>query len=367
MTTTPGPNPVLLFERAAPTRARVHVATAPAPGEGEVLVEIECFGLTANNLTYAVLGQALQYADFFPVPADVDGAREALLPVWGMATVRASRSAVIAEGARLYGYFPAARYALLTPAQGTPAGFRVERAWLPASHGVYHLYSEPDRDPFFTPGQEGLMVVMRPLFLTGLLFADYLAVHEFMGADAVLISSAGSKTAFGAAVAIRRQRAELPVIGLASTRAVAQASAFGVYDQVIAYDDLARLPTGRVLYADIAGSMPLRRALDAQLGERLVHHTQVGLTHWAEGNFGGEAGKAARDGVFFAPSWTARRRAELGSSFFASLSAGWHAQFAEALKHFHVSEERGGEAVAREFQALVDGRVEPTRAPVLRW
>jgi hypothetical protein len=356
-------NTVLLVRRDAPTQARIVEAAQPAAAAGEVLVELDTFGLTANNLTYAVLGRPLRYFDFFEVPAGYDGTQEACLPVWGMATVRHSRSHDVAVGTRLYGYYPAARYAVLTPAHATPAGFRVERPHLPASHGVYHFYSEPVRDPFYLTTLEDLMVVMRPLFLTGLLLADYFVVSQFLGADTVLMSSAASKTSFGAAAAIA-QASGKPVIGLASARSVAQARAFGVYADVIAYDELARLPTGTFLHADVAGSKPLRRALREALGERLVHTTQVGLTHWAEGSYDRSEDKAQRGDVFFAPAWTAKRRAEEGEAFFGSLRSGWQAQMNLARTQFHVTRAQGGAAVLAEFNALVEGRVEPTRAPV---
>jgi hypothetical protein len=363
MSHTTQANTLLLVQRDAPTVARTVEAALPELGDGDALVEINTFGLTANNITYAVLGRSLRYFDFFAVPASVDAASEACVPVWGMATVRQSRSPMAAVGARLYGYYPASRYAVLAPAHATPAGFRVERPHLPASHAVYHFYSEPARDPFYLPEHEALMVVMRPLFLTGLLLADYFQAHEFFGADAVLMSSAASKTSFGAAAAIA-QLSDRPVIGLASARACAQARAFGVYREVVTYDDLARLPAGKFLYADVAGSKPLRHTLRALLGERLCHETQVGLSHWAEGSYDRAGGATPKGDVFFAPAWTARRRQELGDAFFAGLRAGWQAQMRGAIDVFRPEHAQGAAAVLAEFQALVEGRVEPTRAPV---
>ena len=36
------------------------------PPPGEVLFEVERFGFSANNVTYALLGDALRYWDLFP-------------------------------------------------------------------------------------------------------------------------------------------------------------------------------------------------------------------------------------------------------------------------------------------------------------
>ena len=179
------------------------------------------------------------------------------------------------------------------------------------------------------------------------------------------MSSAASKTAFGAAAAIAHMRGQ-PVIGLASARGVAQARAFGVYADVVAYDELARLPPGKFLYADVAGSSPLRENVIAQLGARLAHITQVGLTHWNEGSYGRLDG-APPSNAFFAPTWTTRRRQELGLAFFERLRAGWQQQMALAAQHFRVARAQGGAAVLAEFNALVEGRIEPTCAPVFAW
>ncbi len=35
---------------------------------GQVLLEIDAFALTANNVTYGVFGDALSYWNFFPAP-----------------------------------------------------------------------------------------------------------------------------------------------------------------------------------------------------------------------------------------------------------------------------------------------------------
>jgi hypothetical protein len=43
---------------------------APAPNltDGQVLFRVDRFALTANNISYALAGEALRYWDFFPAP-----------------------------------------------------------------------------------------------------------------------------------------------------------------------------------------------------------------------------------------------------------------------------------------------------------
>ena len=57
----------------------------PEPGAGEALLALERFGLTSNNVTYAVMGDAMSYWKFFP--AEEGWGR---IPVWGFAHVAAS-------------------------------------------------------------------------------------------------------------------------------------------------------------------------------------------------------------------------------------------------------------------------------------
>ena len=58
---------------------------SPVPlelGDGDVLLKIEKFSFTANNISYAATGNALGYFNFFPIVSDVGLAR---IPVWGLA------------------------------------------------------------------------------------------------------------------------------------------------------------------------------------------------------------------------------------------------------------------------------------------
>jgi hypothetical protein len=93
-------------ETPVPEHATLH--------EGDLLVRVEKFGFSANNVTYAVLGKSdiINYFDFFPT----EEAGWGRVPVWGMGVIAASRHPELARGERLYGYFPLARYARLRPA-----------------------------------------------------------------------------------------------------------------------------------------------------------------------------------------------------------------------------------------------------------
>jgi len=61
-------------------RTAVLPASLPALADGQVLLKIDAFSFTANNITYAVIGEMLRYWEFFPA-ADGWGR----VPVWGFA------------------------------------------------------------------------------------------------------------------------------------------------------------------------------------------------------------------------------------------------------------------------------------------
>ena len=67
---------------------RVVEAGSPELEDGDILVSIDKFALTANNVSYAVSGDMIGYWKFFPT----DDEHWGKVTVWGMADVVGSRS-----------------------------------------------------------------------------------------------------------------------------------------------------------------------------------------------------------------------------------------------------------------------------------
>jgi len=61
-------------------KTKIIEVETPALAEGEVLVSVDKFGLTANNVSYAVSGKTIGYWGYYP--ADNNWGK---VPVWGMA------------------------------------------------------------------------------------------------------------------------------------------------------------------------------------------------------------------------------------------------------------------------------------------
>ena len=76
-----------LVSRKDIRETRIEDSEPPALEPGQALLEVDSFGLTANNVTYAVFGDVMNYWDFFPAE---DGWGR--VPMWGFAEVEASEA-----------------------------------------------------------------------------------------------------------------------------------------------------------------------------------------------------------------------------------------------------------------------------------
>ena len=90
---------------------RIFEVVPPPLAAGAARLKLDLFALTANNITYAAMGESFAgYWDFFPGP---EGWGKP--PVWGFATVVASTVAGVEEGSRYFGYFPISETFDVTP------------------------------------------------------------------------------------------------------------------------------------------------------------------------------------------------------------------------------------------------------------
>ena len=136
----------------------------------------------------------MSYWGFFPAQAGWGR-----VPVWGFAEVERSEVEGVEPGARLYGYLPPSSHLVVMPADVDERGFvdgAPHRSVLPSP---YNGYLVTDADPFYRPDTEEMQMLLRPLFFTSFLIDDQLADEGLARRGPVLISSASSKTAIGAA------------------------------------------------------------------------------------------------------------------------------------------------------------------------
>lgn len=345
----------LEVERDELTRTAVVSLDVPEPADGEAVLRVDRVALTANNVTYAVFGDAMHYWDFFPA-----GEGSGRVPLWGFADVVASRADGVEVGERVYGYLPTASHLLVRPARVDARGFRdgsPHRAALPA---VYNAYARTSGDPSYDVGREDLQALFRPLFSTSFLLADQLAEQE---SDVLVLSSASSKTAYGTASLLRGGSAE--VVGLTSPGNVDFTRSLGCYARVLTYeqvDELAAVPTA---YVDMAGSTPLRRAVHEHLQDSLVLDLVVGGTHQDTSPPGRLPG--ARPVFFFAPDRMVARTADWGRDGLEQrLDDAWQRLVAEVGAWVDVSVSHGPDGLRDTWLEVLSGASTPRSGHVVQ-
>jgi hypothetical protein len=348
-------------------QTRVVSEPMPEPGPGEALLAVDAFALTANNITYGLAGDVIGYWRFFPPQGGLaDGWGR--IPVWGFGDVVRSNAAGIAEGERCYGYFPMASHLLVKPERVGEHGFSdgaPHRAELPP---VYNGYMRTRRDPAYRPDREAMQMLFRPLFLTSFFLDDFLHDNDFFGAGTVVLSSASSKTAFGLAWLLHRQRRDrCRVVGLTSGGHAGFVESLGCYDRVIAYDQIETLPQERSVFVDMAGNVELRARVHHHLADRLAYSCSVGATHWENAQLAGNQPlPGPQPAMFFAPSQIQKRAQEWGQAGMAQrTAAGWEPFVQVAESWIDVRRESGPEAMEVVYQAVLHNRAQPAEGFIL--
>ncbi|MEM9466573.1 MAG: DUF2855 family protein [Actinomycetota bacterium] len=339
--------------------AAVEILDEPSPDldHGQIRLTIDRFGLSANNISYAMTGDFLGYWAHFPV----DDAR-GCVPVWGFADVAESRHGEFAVGERIFGYLPMGTELVVRPDAVTDLAFHDASDHRAALHPWYTRLYRCGADPAYDADGEGLQAIVWALFMTGWALADELAAS----ARTVVASSASSKTALAMAWSLQQLDTTVEVVGLTSAANVDFVASTGVYDAVHTYDDLGLgQVAGPVAFVDYAGSQGLKERVHAALGERLADSVIVGGTHK-----GGEPGTGELSGpaprFFFIPD--VAEAAEGGHPAF-------HARFADALgrfspwiaEHLDIAETAGIDTVVAAYRRLLSDNPSPNEGLVFTW
>jgi NADPH:quinone reductase-like Zn-dependent oxidoreductase len=341
------------------------LADVPLPelADGAVRLAVESFSVTANNVTYAVAGDSFKYWDFFPAPEG-----SGIVPMWGHARVIASHHPEIAVGERVYGYLPMASHLDVIPGRVSAGGFSDMADHRQPMSPVYNSYTRLAADPEHDPAREAERMIFGPLFRTGFLIEYFLRGADWFGAEQLVVTSASSKTALGLASVARQSSPEVRRIGLTSQGNVAFVEATGLYDQVVAYDDLERVPVLRSISVDFAGNAELLGRIHRHFEDALAHSALVGMTHIeARSTFGGgEALPGPKPALFFAPDHAVAFFKAHGPEEGGKLvAAAWH-EFLKAADGAVAIERLPGLAAARDtFTAMVAGQIDPAKGIVI--
>jgi hypothetical protein len=208
-----------------------------------------------------------------------------------------------------------------------------------------------------------------PLFTTSYLIADYFADNALFGAKQVVIGSASSKTGFATAHFLKTiSPAPRSVVGLTSAGNMAFTESLGLFDHVIAYDDIASLdpavPSG---YVDMSGDGAVLRAVHEHFADNLKVSVGVGATHW-DAPRTHEPLPGAQPAFFFAPAQIAKRDAEWGAGVLMGKANLANIAFVQSLGDvLTITEHRGPAAVEARYQDMVHNRTPPTEGLILNF
>lgn len=336
------------------------------PAAGEVILKIDRCALTTNNITYAAYGNSMNYWGFFPTGLEQWGH----VPAWGFADVVASDVAGIKVGERFYGYFPIASHLWMRPERVTERGFYDGAEHRLGLTSAYNQYTRCSWDSYYSPETENLQILLKPLFLTSSMLADFLQDKQFFGATRLVFSSASSKTAYGTAVCLGNLAA-VERVALTSTGNKAFVESLGCYERAVSYADLADVPNDRAtLYVDFSGDLELRDQVHRHFAGQLAYSCFAGSAQSTD-----EARLTAIEGpqpvFFFAPIQIRKRNADWGPEGVSQhIGEGLQAFFrkvtASEAPLLKVVESQGYEAAQSVISRLFHGQVAPVEGHVIR-
>lgn len=334
--------------------------------DNQVMLEVESFGFSANNITYAVFGDKMGYWGFFPA---AEGWGK--VPIWGFAKVTHSRHPDIQVGEKVFGYLPMASHLLITAGKVTQQGFFDVDERRKSISPVYDSYVRCATDPGYHADKEDWQLNYRPLFMTSFVLDDYVGDNLSSDTKTVILTSASSKTAYGAGFLLKHLKQErgasYKVVGMTSAANVEFTEKSACYDQVVSYDSLEQLDlNGEVWVLDFAGNKELLLNIQKSNPEQPAKLVFIGATDVEaqtdkpEGNLDGE--------LFFAPSQVKKRTQEWGPQGFGMKYAqAWQAFSKHIEDLVETKEYEGAKAIAQLYVEGLNGHFKTDEMIVARF
>jgi len=355
----------LLTDKSALNHTRTDSAPLAPAAQGEALLQIRRVAVTTNNITYAAFGDAMQYWNFFPTGQEGWGH----MPVWGFADVVASTVSGVEVGERFYGYFPIASHLRMRPVRVTERGFYDGAEHRLQLTSAYNQYTRVTADPAYRAADENYQMLVRPLFITSFMLADFLQDNGFFGAKRLVVSSASSKTAYGTAFCLEGRK-DIERVALTSARNKAFVEGLGCYQRVVAYEELdaiaADVPT---LYVDFSGDEDLRAKVHHHFGAGLVYDCFAGSAQ--NTSFLRDTGlPGPQPKFYFAPVQIRKRNADWGHAEvnrrFNEAQLAFIRRVGDARQPWMAVKEHAGFEAAQALVAdLHAGRIDPSAGHVV--
>tara|TARA_Y100000590_G_scaffold129511_1_gene148063 strand:+ start:1553 stop:2653 length:1101 start_codon:yes stop_codon:yes gene_type:complete len=338
--------------------------------ENQVLLKVERFSFTANNVTYGVAGDAIGYWQFFPPTENLNN-EWGCIPMWGFAEVVSSNNDDIKNGERIFGYFPPANNLLVNPIKISPQSFvdgKEHRKELPP---VYNNYVRLNGEENYDSSMDNVRALLFPLHITAFCLCDALEEQAYEGASQVIIISASSKTGIGLAQGLADNADSPKIVGLTSRNNTNFLEGLGCYDEVISYDQLEKINNQDLsVMVDMSGNQEILSSIQDSLGNNMVKCLTVGMTHWNKGGTVEDALAEAelqdRTEFFFAPSHIQKRNSDWGVEGYNKRTSIFMSKRAEQSREWmQIKEISGLDKFIQTYQEIVSGDIKPNEGIIV--
>ena len=337
--------------------------------DDEILLKIERFSFTANNVTYGVAGDTIGYWQFFPASENLNG-EWGCIPMWGFAKVVISNNKEIEEGERVFGYFPPAKELAIRPIKISSQAFmdgKEHRKELPP---VYNNYVRLNGEENYDASMDNIRALLFPLHITAFCLCDALEEKSYEGASQIIIVSASSKTAIGLAQGLAETKDAPKVVGLTSKNNAKFVESLGCYDEVISYDDLENVSNDLSVMVDMSGNQSILSTVHESLGDKMLKCITVGMTHWNKAGTAEEALVQAelqeRTEFFFAPAHIQKRNNDWGKEGYNErTSIFMNARATQSLEWMQIKEVSGLDNFTQTYEEIVSGNINPNEGIIV--
>jgi len=345
--------------------SRIVETEKPSINKGEVLVKVDRYAFTANNITYAAMGDSLRYWEFFKPQGDTPK-NWGVIPVWGFGDVIESETGELPVGERLFGYFPPAHYLVMTPSKVSNSSFiesSAHRSSLPVG---YNLYRRVNNEPSYNRSTDNERMLLFVLHLTSFCLHDLLSSNNWYDAEQLVVISASSKTSLGLAYGLEADTTAPETVGLTSAHNSGLIDSLGIYNRVYDYDDIEKVDANKAtVIVDMSGDSQVLSRLHRHLGDNMRFCSNVGFTHWDEPQ-SAEGIISERSQMFFAPTHVQKRIKDWGNAEFEQRSM----QFimhscAKSREWMQFNELDGLDGLAKIYKDIVNGKVAPDQGLIV--
>lgn len=156
----------------------------------------------------------------------------------------------------------------MQPERVTERGFYDGAAHRKTLTSAYNQYMRCSADAAYREADENYQMLVRPLFITSFMLADFLQDNAFFGAEQLVFSSASSKTAYSTAFGLEAYP-QVRRIALTSARNKGFVQGLRCYGEVASYEELMSIDRSKpTLYVDFRATKRCAGQCTSTLGNR---------------------------------------------------------------------------------------------------